>query len=436
MFGVASYRDWETTNLQEEDGTEAPRRYFDTNNIEDSDIFYTELRFNYANDRINAIAGANYSSEDVFQRTDIHLKADSYMQFLTILGGFGGQDDHIWDTFGDNEAVYLGLTQAFGIAVLPPSFADEILTENMDNTGDFTNWGVFADVTYQLTDTIRVAAGLRYSYDDKEYSWQTSESDLQWPSPQERVAYNPAETGADPENWFDKFTDSKDWSKTTGRLVVDWEFSDQAMTYLSYGTGYKSGGFDGQTFQAFVAGPFDPEEMESIEWGLKGDFFDNRVRLEAAVFHQELDGRQKSVTAKQSPTDPTSQPTVINGDAWWAGKKNPAIRTPNIRYDLIGPLRSLLATCWFMPIMFTGKIPGPTLKPRSSKPVSGISRTSNALMPAYLGRTKMKPLRWHCGETIFWMRRPPVIPAVSWRETTPWAPPLPPLMTREPTVST
>ena len=314
MFGVVSYRDWETTNLQEEDGTEAPRRYFDTNNIEDSDIFYTEFRFNYANDRINAIAGANYSSEDVFQRTDIHLKADSYMQFLTILGGFGGQDDHIWDTFGDNEAVYLGLTQAFGIAVLPPSFADEILTENMDNTGDFTNWGVFADVTYQLTDTIRVAAGLRYSYDDKEYSWQTSESDLQWPSPQERVAYNPAETGADPENWFDKFTDSKDWSKTTGRLVVDWEFSDQAMTYLSYGTGYKSGGFDGQTFQAFVAGPFDPEEMESIEWGLKGDFFDNRVRLEAAVFHQELDGRQKSVTAKQSPTDPTSQPTVINGD--------------------------------------------------------------------------------------------------------------------------
>ena len=118
----------------------------------------------------------------------------------------------------------------------------------MDNTGDFTNWGVFADVTYQLTDTIRVAAGLRYSYDEKDYSWQTYESDLDWPIPQERVAYNPAETGADPEDWFNKFTDSEDWNKTTGRLVVDWEFSDQAMTYLSYGTGYKSGGFDGQAF--------------------------------------------------------------------------------------------------------------------------------------------------------------------------------------------
>ncbi len=43
----------------------------------------------------------------------------------------------------------------------------------MDNTGDFTNAGIFGDVTYRLTDTVRVSAGLRYSFDDKTYSWQT-----------------------------------------------------------------------------------------------------------------------------------------------------------------------------------------------------------------------------------------------------------------------
>ena len=80
----------------------------------------------------------------MFQRTDIGLKADSYMQFLTILGGFGGQDDHIWDTFGDNEAVYLGLTQAFGIAVLPPSFAEEILRLKQWTTPATSPTGAFS----------------------------------------------------------------------------------------------------------------------------------------------------------------------------------------------------------------------------------------------------------------------------------------------------
>ena len=56
------------------------------------------------------------------------------------------------------------------------------------------------------------------------------------------------------------------------------------MTYLSYATGYKSGGWDGNQFSSVVSGPFDPEEMTSYEWGVKGDFFDSRVRVELAVF--------------------------------------------------------------------------------------------------------------------------------------------------------
>ncbi|MEH6588852.1 MAG: TonB-dependent receptor [Halioglobus sp.] len=313
LFGVLSYRDWETTNLQEEDGTPEPRRYFDTDNIEESNITYSEIRLNWVDDRFNAIAGANYSVEEVYQRTDIHMLADSYMQFVSVEAGFG-QDEHLWDVFGDNTAIYEILTQDEGVAVLPPSFAGQLQTETMDNEGEFTNWGVFFDVTYQLTDTVRLAGGLRYSYDEKDYSWQTFPSEVEWSLPPARVAYDPADTGADPEDYFNKFEDSEDWNKTTGRLVLDWEFSDTAMTYLTYGTGYKSGGFDGQLFSAYVAGPFDPEEMTNIEWGLKGDFFDDRFRVEAALFHQELDGRQKSVDAKSGPDDPTSQPTVINGD--------------------------------------------------------------------------------------------------------------------------
>jgi iron complex outermembrane receptor protein len=335
VFGIVSYRDWETTNLQEEDGTPAPRRYLDTNNIEESDILYTELRFNYVAGDLDLIMGGNYSQEDVYQRTDIGLLTDSYMQFLSgellpVAQELGlldpdielGLDDHIWDYFGNEpDATYLAFSalasDLTGIptAVLPPSFSGQNFTETMDNTGDFVNWGIFADATYQLTDTISIAAGLRYSYDEKEYTWQTFDNSFDdWPFLPFRVNYIPAQTGVGPEDWYNEFKQKDDWSKTTGRFVVDWAFTDYAMTYLSVATGYKSGGFDGQSFNSFVAGSFEPEEMTSYELGVKGDFFDDTFRAEAAIFHHELDGRQRSTDIKEGPDDPTAAPGVVSSD--------------------------------------------------------------------------------------------------------------------------
>ena len=335
MFGIVSYRDWETTNLQEEDGTPEARRYLDTNNIEDSDIFYSEVRFNYVSDNINLITGANYSKEEVFQRTDIGLLTDSYMQFLSaeLLPGAQelglippdielGPDDHIWDYFGDApDDTYLFFSSfasdqtGVPTAVLPPSYTGRYFTETMDNTGDFINWGIFADLSYQLTDTIRLAGGLRYSYDEKDYSWQTYDNSFDdWPFLPCRVNYIPAQTGASQEDWYQKFSASDDWSKTTGRFVADWQFTDYAMTYVSVATGYKSGGFDGQSFTAFTTGAFDPEEMTSYEIGLKGDFFDDSLRAEVALFHHELDGRQRSTDIKEGPDDPTAAPGVVSSD--------------------------------------------------------------------------------------------------------------------------
>jgi len=322
MFGIASYREWDTTNLQEEDGTSEPRRYLDSNNIEESDIFYGEFRVNFVRDRLNFIAGANYSEEDVYQRTDVGLLADSYMQFvsqelLPILGFPSDPDVHAWDedVLGNEDMdFWLGASDFAGLAVLPPEFAGYFFTETMDNTGDFVNWGVFADASYQLTDTIRASAGLRYSYDEKEYSWQTFAADVPWPIAPARVNYDPAQTGAPESEWFDKFESKDDWSKTTGRLVLDWQFMDTAMMYLSYATGYKSGGFNGQSFGAFVTGAFDPEDMTSYEWGLKGDFFADKLRVELALFHHELDGKQGQEDVTDGPDDPTAAPQIVTSD--------------------------------------------------------------------------------------------------------------------------
>ena len=104
---------------------------------------------------------------------------------------------------------------------------------------------------------------------------------------------------------------SEEWSKTTGRSVLNYHLNEDIITYLSYSTGYKSGGFDalnpGTAFK-----PIRPELATSLELGLKGDFFESRLRGQFSYFDMELVDRQKSVSSADSDNG-IAIPTIING---------------------------------------------------------------------------------------------------------------------------
>jgi len=331
LFAISSFRQWETFNLQDDDGTSDINRYFDTNNIEDSDINYNELRFHFEGDKTNIIFGANYSKEDIFQRTDTRASTDSWGYFwggpggldlgggsfdvsttdLNVFGAVSGQP--LLPFFPETiiDQVYLGVSQAIAPLVgfvpplLPPRFNGQFWTESIENTGVFENFGVFVDGTYELNESMRIAAGLRYSKDEKEYTWQTFPVADQIDFPTVRnLIYTP------PNDDFRKYEAQDDWSEVTGRLVYSWDISDDAMFYATYATGYKSGGFDGQSFDLLS---FAPETIENIELGLKGDFFNNRMRIEGAIFKQDLQDRQQSVSLIPEGSS-VAKPSVIGGD--------------------------------------------------------------------------------------------------------------------------
>ncbi|MGB0920265.1 MAG: TonB-dependent receptor [Alphaproteobacteria bacterium] len=81
---------------------------------------------------------------------------------------------------------------------------------------------------------------------------------------------------------------------------VQFEINETSNMYLSYSTAYKSGGFnlrdpqvsaasgaasDGKNYGfGFVEG-FQPEEVESIELGLKSEWLDRALRVNAALFY-------------------------------------------------------------------------------------------------------------------------------------------------------
>ena len=161
--------------------------------------------------------------------------------------------------------------------------------QNIFQSQDAKAQAVFAQLDYQLTEQLEVTVGLRYTKDEKDFFARQfcikadEDRHLQNWDTCVHAAIQEEKTG----NW------DLSESKTTGRLGFGYQLDDDALLYGSYSTGFHSGGFYGKN-QRLVdyAVTYEPEEIESYEIGAKMDLYDQRLRLNAAVFHSTVDNLQ------------------------------------------------------------------------------------------------------------------------------------------------
>ena len=89
-----------------------------------------------------------------------------------------------------------------------------------------------------------------------------------------------------------------DEGRFTGTAAAKWRLSPNAMAYVSYGGGYKSGGFNGEVANNAThyqdEGLFSAETVDSYEIGFKGDMGD-ALTFEAAVFQQDYSDPQARI---------------------------------------------------------------------------------------------------------------------------------------------
>ena len=95
------------------------------------------------------------------------------------------------------------------------------------------------------------------------------------------------------------------------RVVIQ-RNTDFGMVYLSHSTGFRSGGFNarGSTLQS--VGPYNSEEVETIELGLRSELFDNRLILNVTAFTNDYTDKQQVVT-------PGDGSIVVNGVPQFCG---------------------------------------------------------------------------------------------------------------------
>jgi iron complex outermembrane receptor protein len=194
-----------------------------------------------------------------------------------------------------------------------------------------TSKAAFLQTALHLTQAMNVSAGIRYSKDEKTYTYFRRNPNGTIPS-QPCVGAPSAPTNAPNCALLGLFniSDGFKGNRTDWRVALDYRFSDSVMSYGQVSTGYRSGGVNPRPFFApgtllpvlngsiNPAGPltdvnqlkaFQPETITSYEIGAKTDLLDRRMRLNVATFYNQY--KDIILSSAACPVSPCAQPNNI-----------------------------------------------------------------------------------------------------------------------------
>lgn len=127
---------------------------------------------------------------------------------------------------------------------------------------------VFGQARWQMLDSLALTVGLRYTYDKK--------SDYARGRPSDTSVIWRALVGEGYEVTSDKLDED-----ISPKLSLTWEPVEWATMYATYAKGFKAGSYNIAALEAEDV-PFDPEDANSYEAGIKTELLDGRARFNIA----------------------------------------------------------------------------------------------------------------------------------------------------------
>lgn len=266
--------------------------------------------------KFKSITGYRWYDEDYFSQlggrgipstlfgVTLYTHVDSFNRFKQFT-----QELQFSTTIGDSFDVVAGLyyfqndwsqLQYNGI-LFPVEFSPSIkpgATQSfggvwLDTFQDSESYAAYIDATWQVHDRISLFFGGRYLEDKKEVDYETR-----------------FEGNVIPLPGFPLTTKEK-WNKFTPRVGLEWQATDDIMLYASYAEGFRSGVLEGAraTTAALAASWLDPEIVETIEFGIKAEWFDKHLRTNVTVFLSDYSDKVDLI----SPEEAATADAEING---------------------------------------------------------------------------------------------------------------------------
>ena len=169
-------------------------------------------------------------------------------------------------------------------------------SEQQGSITNMQNQAIFFEGTYGLNDKLDLTIGARYTEDEREYTRSSrlyeDAAAIGMPGTFNLFYACPGMvTNAFGFATSDRCTRSVEYSETTPRAILSYQQTDDVLFYASYSKGYSSGGFNGDVAMR----RFLPETSDNYEFGMKGEFLDNRLRVNATMFSTSYENQQVTV---------------------------------------------------------------------------------------------------------------------------------------------
>jgi iron complex outermembrane recepter protein len=226
---------------------------------------------------------------DAFQQ-ELRLEStyDSPLQW--IIGAYYLSSMSAYDNFN---------LSGFGVAGLVPG----AIAYRAFPMQDTTSVAGFAQAYWQITDQLQITAGIRLTYDKREFTssnevlFGTAGVDpfLETVADFRSATFTPIPvnaTGALVTN------QSESWTEPTWRAALDYQATDNILIYASYSRGFKSGVFN--LANSAGPGPVNPEILDAYEIGFKSELFDRYVRVNGSGYYYDYQDLQLSSVAAGS----------------------------------------------------------------------------------------------------------------------------------------
>ena len=274
---------------------------------------------------INFVAGVGYNSDDV------DFRAIATQGLTSIIPSFNATTGSFYDERG-----FINLN------------LDGINDPGVTSTDqERDSFAYYFDANWNVTDKITISAGVRHTKDEKVFTRLANGGGACNQYTQERDAvladptapfdpvtnclsdnrssaisragitgsqYDPRRNPLPPEAFSVNLKVKDEWKDTTWRFVVDYKFADNQMVYGSLSTGFISGGFTETCSTLVTCVAYAPEENTNLEFGHKGDFFNDTLRINSAIFYNEYENLQRNqvVPFTSASGDPAQETLTVN----------------------------------------------------------------------------------------------------------------------------
>ena len=286
---------------------------------------------------ITAYSGYDWSkvTDGDFSELDLvvarfHEDYEQYSQEIRWISPTGGKLDYV---VGAYYHVYDLLTDRQNSFNRPPLDGTIIRRSNQDDD----LFSIFGAATWHLTDSLRLAASLRYTNEKKD-AFMTRDLTGVAPGLDTDIGGSRKEEHWDPAASF------------------QWDITDRTMFFVTYTHGSKGGGFAGDSSTATPATfQFEDERSRSYEVGVK--YEGPSARLSLVAYRSEFEDLQVSILDPTTSTFSTenvgkSRSQGVEAEAAWA------------------PIQGLMLTAAlaYLDAEYTYWPNGPCLYPRDSDP--------------------------------------------------------------------